>query len=237
MNTPRRPRDEQVYPLWYKGAVKCFRDLFKQIEAGRLKKWTQLGTEERMTGALIDRITDDVFWKKLNNCIKETKARVQVTWITDKHERSTTGADIGAIIDIDLPDICEEKGILLQAKRFDEAEGVFRDVKREQARKMMEVTAASFYIFYHPEGFRITSASNVQSILPAGQASMDLSLDRLRTIPLLQFSNFMVNYFMKTFVGDGRIHIVNGIRTGKLTKRNLEMVVRARDRNVRASPR
>lgn len=217
--------------LWYYGSINCFRKLFKELEHELLGMWKELGDERHITGHLIGLIMRPPFQAKMNKCISEKGASVVVTWKSDRQE-SSTGADIGAIINIDLPDRHEEKGILLQAKRFDEANGVFPKIKRKQAQQMMKHTAASFYIFYHPTGFWITSASNVHGSYPSGRESMALPWPRLQAIPVLGFSNFMINYFMKTFVGDARRFIVDGIRTGDLAKRSLEFIVRAPERHI-----
>lgn len=226
MSRSRRQWAKRGRRTWYWGALTCFQEALEEIEAGCLRRWNELGDERHITGALIDRITDEQFQNKLNERIKEAGGRIELTWKSDRQERST-GADIGAIIDIHLPHLCERKGLLLQAKRFNEAKGVFRSVGKKQADQMTQTTSSSFYIFYHPKGFRVTSASNVLGILATSQDSMDLGLARLEVIPLLRFSDFMVNYFMKTLVGDPRSQIVNGIRDGNLAEFSLEMIARS----------
>jgi len=222
---PRGRQTAQGHGQWYGGTLDCFRAAFEKLEQELLGMWKELGDERHMTGYLIGGIMRQSFGERLNKCIGGEGASVVLTWKSDRSETST-GADIGAIIDIDLPNKHEEKAILLQAKRFDEAKGRYRSVKKKQADDMVRITPASFYIFYHPRGFRVSSASNVSSILPEDRDSMDLRPQHLARVYQRRFSSFMVNDFMKTHVGDARPYIVRGIRDGNLAEYSLEMIVR-----------
>lgn len=139
--------------------------------------------------------------------------------ILNRTER-TRGSDFIVFLDSKVGSLQIRKGMLVQAKKLYSAWPVanagstYDAYAPDQAVKMLDVTASSFYLLYNPPtvevdggldndvGMQIAAASSVLAVAETNPPSYNAL--RKHMIP---FSEFMVDYFIQTAVGDPRLRL------------------------------
>ena len=210
----------------------CFKIFFLEIEKEMGIEFIRNPTEENLTSILcyiLNRKSHPVF-QELINCLSSkqqiTYRNVDITCTNNnKKNEKKAGFDIGLILEYEHPDLNRniKKAVLFQAKRlyqddqksysWDSKYQGFTKKSEEQARKMLSITPASFFLFYNPPNL-ITSKVNFTAmrIIPASiMKVLDKKQPKIGNIYKFSVSltDFMLKSFLPCLVGDSRQEIIN----------------------------
>ncbi|MBL4625876.1 MAG: hypothetical protein JKY42_12165 [Flavobacteriales bacterium] len=169
-------------------------DLFENIEDLKAK-------EEDITASLSIKMTDYLVGKMKSKFDGKTIGGYKFKIKTQKKQKQEafTGADLVGVCTIDQGEIVINKYFLLQAKvgiRRDDGSSYAIDSRIQvQAKKMLKISPASFFIIYTNKGFDIVSAMNV---LATGKNEIDSRI--IQAKPYEEFNNLLLDCFS----GDNR---------------------------------
>jgi len=123
-----------------------------------------------------------------------------------RSEEKRTGADIGVVLDVNLPGFTIKKAFLAQAKRCPVAKkdrlceltGCLQSKLLSQCQDMLRITPDSFVFIYYRQGVLVVPASSIEAI--CGK----LNRKRQDKVYSKKLGSFFEE-FLKSFIGDTRI--------------------------------
>lgn len=147
----------------------------------------------KITNALVGKMESKLDGKTFGDyCFKIKTQKKQ-------KQEAYTGADMVGLCTLDMGKNKINKYFLLQAKvgaRRDDGSIIAKDDRiQEQARKMLNISPASFFIVYTLDGFEVVSAMNIQT---TGKNEIDTHVVQGKS-----YQDFN-NLILECFVGDNR---------------------------------